>query len=185
VLEHKPLDQQETVTNAFEQVIIKRRAAEQRIKDFKKIRNRSKLANRIANPILMRELASPAEVRKQIFEASNWYTAEEVSERAGYEGKNSSTMPNRWKKNRQIIALNLSGKDRFPAYALGDDGKPLKIMARIIEVFEGKRTDLSMATWFCSLNSYLGDKAPMDVISTHPDEVLEAAEREVAGIEQG
>lgn len=131
------------------------------------------------------KVATPAQLRDQVLSRGKWLTAQEVSENAGYQNANPSVQPNKWKKAGKIFAITVDGKDRFPAYALGVDGKPLPQMAEVLSVLSPHRQPLAIASWFASANSWLGSKTPMESIADNPQGVLKAAKMEVAPIEHG
>ncbi|HDT5863371.1 TPA: hypothetical protein QHB43_003301 [Aeromonas hydrophila subsp. hydrophila] len=131
------------------------------------------------------KVATPAQLRDQVLSRGEWLTAQEVSENAGYQNANPSVQPNKWKKAGKIFAITVDGKDRFPAYALGVDGKPLPQMAEVLSVLGPHRQPLAIASWFASANSWLGSKTPMESIADNPQGVLMAAKMEVAPIEHG
>lgn len=130
-------------------------------------------------------ITSPEKLRTKVFESAHWFTAQELSENAGYTGKNPSTQPNKWKKDNKIFAVSRNGKDFFPAYALGDDGKPLPVMKDILIIMTPHKSSLGIATWFACVNSWLGGKMPMSELSTRPNDVVNAALMEINPSEHG
>ena len=131
------------------------------------------------------KVATAAQLRDQVLERAKWLTAQEVSENAGYKNANTSGQPNKWKKAGRIFAITVDGKDRCPAYGLGDDGKPLPQMAEVLSILSPHRQPLAIASWFASANSWLGSKTPMESIAENSQGVLKAAKMEVASIEHG
>lgn len=131
------------------------------------------------------KVATAAQLRDRVLARAKWLTAQEISENAGYQNANPSVQPNKWKKAGKIFAITVDGKDRFPAYALGMDGKPLPQMAEVLSVLSPHRQPLAIASWFASANGWLGSKTPMESIADNPQGVLKAAKMEVAPIEHG
>ncbi|WP_236765988.1 hypothetical protein [Aeromonas hydrophila] len=131
------------------------------------------------------KVATAAQLRDQVLARAKWLTAQEVSENAGYKNANPSVQPNKWKKAGRIFAITVDGKDRFPAYSLGVDGKPLPQLEDVLSVLSPHRQPLAIASWFASANSWLGSKTPMESIAENPQGVLRAAKMEVASIEHG
>jgi hypothetical protein len=133
------------------------------------------------------EARMTAEARKSVIETGEWMTAAQIAEIAGFSTTNPSTQPNKWKRERQIFAINHRGSDYFPAYALdaSTDYRPTKGLARVLEVFRGRKDDWGLAYWFASVNSLLGGKRPQDLLISEPDRVVAAAEDEVAGVLHG
>jgi hypothetical protein len=57
-------------------------------------------------------------------------------------------------------------------------------MSKILKLFSDK-DDWQKAFWFGSVNSYLGNKMPKDLLQSHPVDVLKAAELEAIGVQHG
>ena len=134
-------------------------------------------------PVL--NISSPEQLRTHVFNSAKWLTAQELSAGAGFTGKNKSAQPNKWKKDCKIFAVSRDGKDYFPAYAVGDDGKPLPVMKEIIPILTQRKTPLAVATWFASVNGWLSGNTPMSVLTTRPTDVVEAARMEISPSEHG
>lgn len=123
----------------------------------------------------------------QLFElvmcSNHWLTAQELSIKMAYKGRNVSSRLNKWKKRKLVFALTVDGKNLFPAYAFSLEGKPLPIMERILILLSQTKTPLAIAIWFSSSNSWLTGKAPQEVLTTKPEEVFAAALAETNPIE--
>ena len=128
-----------------------------------------------------------AEARKAVLESGDWLTAAEVANVAGFSANNPSAQPNKWKKEGQVFAVRHRGVDYFPGYALdpSTDFRPVKALAKVLDVFRGKKDDWGLAYWFASVNSFLGGERPQDLLIGEPDRVVAAAEDEVAGVLHG
>ncbi|WP_413721435.1 hypothetical protein ACL2XG_20195 [Sodalis sp. RH24] len=122
-------------------------------------------------------------LKKIILNDSEWLPAQEVSRRGGASAdvKNPSGLPNRWKRAGKIFAITSEGRDLYPAYALDIGGQPLPLMKKIIELFGETKTPWSLAVWFGTPNSWLGNKKPKDFLTSAPEQVLEAALRAKEG----
>ncbi len=140
-----------------------------------------------ASPRLLKEAAMLVQARKAVLESGDWLTAADVAQLAGLSSRNPSAQPNKWKKQGQIFAINHGGVDYFPGYGLDRDTgfRPVKVLAKIIDIFAGQKDGWGMAYWFRSDNSFLGGKRPQDVLSSAPERVIEAALDEVQGIAHG
>ncbi|MFQ1710760.1 hypothetical protein ACK39S_20095 [Aeromonas veronii] len=130
-------------------------------------------------------VVTAAQLCEQVLSLSTWLTAQQVSDNAGYKGANASELPNKWKKAGQIFTISVGGKDLFPAYGFGINGKPLPKMKEILAILAAHRTALVIASWFVSANSWLGGKTPMNELAERPLNVLKAARMEVTPIEHG
>lgn len=118
-----------------------------------------------------------------IFAASEWYDSIKLCQLAGFSLTNSSAQPHKWKKEGKIFALRRGNTDFYPSYAFGDDFRPIPVIKNVLGVFRDKKSDLKIAAWFASNNSWLRNKRPLDLILTSPDAVIKAAEIEVAPID--
>ncbi len=120
-------------------------------------------------------------LKNQIITDSEWLTASELSKLAGSKSMNSSAAANRLKKSKKIFALPINGKDLFPLYALDEGGQPLPVIKKTLALFGDKKTPWSIAIWFGTPNSWLGNKKPKDLVLTQPDDVYMAAKEEAEG----
>lgn len=139
------------------------------------------------SPRLLKEAAMLVQARKAVLESGDWLTAADIAQVAQLSTRNPSAQPNKWKKQGQIFAINHGGVDYFPGYGLDPDTsyRPLKALAKVIEIFEGHKDSWGMAYWFRSDNSFLGGKKPQDLLASIPDRVIDAALDEIQGIAHG
>ena len=123
---------------------------------------------------------------KGILESKDFAKAADIAEAAHFSKSNPSSQPNRWKKAGLIFAVPYKGTDLYPIYALEfkDGARPLPIMEKLLHFFADK-DDWQKAFWFGSVNSYLHNKMPKDLLRSKPQEVLRAAEIEAAGVQHG
>ncbi|WP_431819424.1 hypothetical protein [Burkholderia sp. F1] len=140
-----------------------------------------------ASPRLLKEAMMLARARKAVLDSGDWLTASEVAQLAGLSATNPSAQPNKWKKQGQIFAIHHNGVDYFPDYGLDREAnfRPVKAMAKVIEVFDGHKDAWGMAYWFLSVNSFLGGKRPQDLMASAPDRVIDAARDEVQEVAHG
>ena len=139
------------------------------------------------SPRLLKEAAMLVRARKAVLESGDWLTAAEIAQVAGLSTRNPSAQPNKWKKQGLIFAINHGGADYFPGYGLDRDTgfRPVKALARVIEIFAEHKDAWGMAYWFRSDNSFLGGKRPQDLLASAPERVIEAARDEVQQVAHG
>ncbi|MBI3898659.1 MAG: hypothetical protein HY308_10235, partial [Gammaproteobacteria bacterium] len=119
----------------------------------------------------------------QLLAQTQWLTADDIAKAIGPTTK--ATDPVRaWKQQGKIFSVRIRagrrGKDRYPAYQFNSRMKPKPIIARLLKVFTGVKTDpWKIAAWFGSKNGWLRGRAPMDCLS-ELKLVIEAAKREMA-----
>ncbi|SFN22254.1 hypothetical protein SAMN05428971_0591 [Candidatus Pantoea varia] len=140
-------------------------------------------AEQTRQPVTINNTAKLEQLRKHILADSEWLPAQEVSRRAGSSAtvKNPSGLPNRWKRTGKIFALSFEGRDLYPAYGLDVGGQPLPLMKKIIALFGGSKTPWTLAVWFGTPNSWLGNEKPKNLMTSQPEKVLEAAQRSKEG----
>ncbi len=127
------------------------------------------------------------DAKSTILRSGDFLPAGEIAKLAGYSSKNPSAQPNKWKKDGVIFAIQHKGNDYFPLYALNPDEnyRPYKAIAEILRIFGETRSGWGIAFWFAGLNSFLDDRRPQDLLASHPDLVIAAAEDEAEGLQHG
>jgi hypothetical protein len=127
-----------------------------------------------------------AQAMKAILESGDFAKAANIAEVAHFSIRNPSSQPNRWKKAGLIFAVPYKGMDLYPLYALDIEkgAKPLPVMEKILEVLADK-DNWQKAFWFGSVNTYLKNKMPKELLKSKPQEVLRAAEVEASGAQHG
>jgi hypothetical protein len=127
-----------------------------------------------------------AQAMKGILESDDFARAANIAEVAHFSKRNPSSQPNRWKKAGLIFAVHYKGVDLYPLYALElkEGAKPLPIIKEILQVL-AEKDDWQKAFWFGSMNTYLRNKMPKELLKSKPQEVLRAAEIEASGVQHG
>lgn len=128
------------------------------------------------------QIQRQAEARESFLGEFVTLSSQEVAEMSGSTARNTAALASRWKADGKVFALSLGRTDRYPAFQFGEDGKPLPIISRVIEVF-GDRSPWTIALWFASGSGWLGGSRPVDVLLRRPDEVVEAARRSVEALD--
>ena len=128
-----------------------------------------------------------AKARKAVLETGDWLTTAQFARMVGFSRSDARFHTNKWKKDGQIFTIRHRGVDYFPRYALDPSirDQPVKGLARVLNVFHGRKADWGTAHWFASVNSLLGGKRPQDLLIDQPDRVVAAAKDEVAGVVHG
>jgi len=136
---------------------------------------------------LLVEARMNAEARRAVLESAEWINAAQLSELAGFIGRNASAQPNKWKREGRIFAIRHQGVDLFPDYALDAEKqfRPIAELAPILQAFDEQCDGWDIAIWFASVNSFLGGACPKDLLTSTPKRVLEAARDEIAGVLHG
>jgi hypothetical protein len=126
------------------------------------------------------------EARTAILNSGDFLPATEVARLAGFSSTNLSVQPNKWKRNREIFAIQHGREDYLPLYALNPgDHRPRKEMEEILNIFGDAKDGWGLAFWFAALNSFLDDERPQDMLATAPERVIAAARDEMAELQHG
>ncbi len=121
-----------------------------------------------------------------ILHSGDFLPATEVAQVAGFSASNLSVQPSKWKRNREIFAIQHGREDYLPLYGLNpEDHRPRKEMTEILKIFGDAKDGWSLAFWFAALNSFLDDERPQDVLATDPERVIAAAKDEMAELQHG
>lgn len=139
------------------------------------------------SPVAIAQAEMFVAARSSILQGGDFILPKEVSRLAGYSETNPSVYPNKWKRSGKIFAIQNDNKDYFPFYALNPRNKyqPREQVGEVLRIFGNSKDAWGMALWFASLNSFLDDERPQDILATDPDRVVAAAEDEMAEIEHG
>jgi hypothetical protein len=122
-----------------------------------------------------------ADLRREFLERVPVSTSAEVHQRAAFPGNNPSQTVHRWRKQGKIFSINYGGRDLYPSFQFGDDGRPLSLVAELLEILarDKDRSDWDNALWFAADSGWLDGQAPIDLLQSEPDLVKRAAEQEV------
>jgi hypothetical protein len=86
----------------------------------------------------------------------------------------------RLQQERRIFTVTHRGTTYVPSFQFDEKGKPRPAVARVIQILGRDTSDWGLALWFTAASGYLDGKRPVDLLSSHPEEVLQAAEQEAA-----
>ncbi|MFT3929281.1 MAG: hypothetical protein QM709_03185 [Spongiibacteraceae bacterium] len=120
-----------------------------------------------------------------VLNGARWLTTSQISEMM------MCTNPNRlldeWKSSGRIFSIEHNGIEYFPAYGLdsGATCHPLQVIAKLITIFQARKTSWDIAIWCQFPNSFLAGKRPKDVLAVDPESVVDAARHEAAGVLHG
>jgi hypothetical protein len=120
-----------------------------------------------------------SEARREFLEEFGALTSAEVATAAGSTASNRSALANRWRSEGRAFAVTLHDILYYPGFQFGEDGRPLPVIARVLEALgaEGP-SDWEIALWFARRSGWLGDRRPVDLLVEEPDLVVEAARRQ-------
>jgi hypothetical protein len=121
------------------------------------------------------------DLRREFLDQQSVLTSAQLHERAGFPGNNPSQTGLRWRKQGKLFSINHGGRELYPAFQLGPDGRPLPIVAELLEILarDPDRTEWDNALWFAGESGWLDGKTPIELMLSEPDLVKRAAEQEV------
>jgi hypothetical protein len=121
------------------------------------------------------------DLRREFLERVPVLTSAQLHERAGFPGNNPSQTGLRWRKQGKLFSIKHGGRELYPAFQLGPDGRPLSIVAELLEILarDPDRTEWDNALWFAGESGWLDGKTPMELLQSEPELLKQAAEQEV------
>lgn len=137
---------------------------------------------------LEREISlEEASAARRIELARDWPTAVEVSRRMGSTAGNGSQLATRLRREGALLGVYMTGPThhyRFPIWQFRPDGQPIPQMREILAILrdhgpfldtDRRTTGWSEVAWFMGGHALLDGQAPLEVLATEPERVVEAA----------
>lgn len=78
----------------------------------------------------------------------------------------------------RVFAVRIDGSEWVPGFELDQQGKPLPVIAEVLELLGALRSPWQLALWFTGANGWLHGMRPVDLLLTDPGRVVEAARHE-------
>lgn len=100
----------------------------------------------------------------------------DVSALAGSTATNTAALASRWRQEGKIFGVDVHGTLRFPGFQFNEQGQPLPVIANILSLLP-HLPRWELALWFTGGNGWLGGARPVDVLTSDPAPVLDAAKR--------
>ena len=121
-----------------------------------------------------------ADLRREFLERVPVGTSAEVHKHAGFPGSNPSQTVLRWRKQGKIFSISHGGRELYPSFQFGDDGRPRPIVAELLQILarDKDRSEWDNALWFAADSGWLEGKTPIDLLQSQPQLVKQAAEQE-------
>lgn len=119
--------------------------------------------------------------------SDDWLESKDICSLTRSSPINPSAQMHKWKKGGRIFSIKHDNVEYYPAYALNPENgyRPYKEIVDIIEAFGEMGNSWKLAFWFDAKNSYLGGRAPKDMIAKNPKAVVNAAVTQAKGIQHG
>lgn len=135
-------------------------------------KRRSKMSSKKTRSIKDKMDRKLADRRNAILSEFGWATATDFESQC-----------RKWEKQHRIFAVadpcsQLVGSVVYPLFQFAD-GKPLKVVKKVIEAFGPQKDRWKLALWFASNNGWLPNQArPVDMLTRRPMAVVAAAKRD-------
>jgi len=128
-----------------------------------------------------RMVADTLWLRAEFFRLVPCLTTDEIAVLIDQPSKDAHATVTRWLTEARIFRVTRGPAEFYPAFQFGPDLNPLPILGELLEIFgrHKARSDWDNALWFIAANGWLDGPSPLDVLSTEPDLVKDAAEQEV------
>ena len=101
-----------------------------------------------------------------------------MADLAGSAASNRAALANRWRKEGRIFALTNHGQTYFVGFQFGPDGRPLPVIAEVLRAFGESNGGWQTAVWFAAANGWMDGARPVDLLTSDPERVADAARRE-------
>lgn len=124
------------------------------------------------------ETSKRQESRKAILSGTTWLTAHEIAKLAGRKIEAVEEDLADWEDQQAIFSIHHEHLTQYPDYLLdpGTGFYPYPDSAQLIRVlFQTRKTNWQLASWFEGVNGRLGGIAPKDLMASDTARVLEVA----------
>lgn len=86
----------------------------------------------------------------------------------------------RLQRENKIFTVTHRGATYVPSFQFNEKGKPRPAIAKVIQILGKDTSDWGLALWFTAASERLDGRRPVDLLSSQPDQVVQAAEQEAA-----
>lgn len=86
----------------------------------------------------------------------------------------------RLRRENRIFTVTHRGATHVPSFQFDEKGKPRPAIAKVIQILGKDTSDWGLALWFTAASERLDGRRPVDLLSSQPDQVVQAAEQEAA-----
>jgi len=116
-------------------------------------------------------------LRKWFLENVECLTSADIHRMAAGPKGNTSEPASRWRREGKIFGVKVRGSYRYPAFQF-EHGAPKPVIKDILAALPEDMEEWDRALWFASANGWLDGPAPIDMLDTNKDKVVDAARRE-------
>ena len=103
-------------------------------------------------------------------------TSTEAGKRMGSRSSAPRNLATTARRNKTLLAVRQGNYLAYPGFQFGPDGKPLPVIARLIEVADDSGwSEAGLVQWLCSPTTYLDGSRPVDLLAADPDRAVAVA----------
>lgn len=128
-----------------------------------------------------------AERHARVLNEFGYASAEQLADWNQSRAASRTALADNWKRRGLVFAVRQrdeQGVERelFPLFQFDEQHRPRRLIQSVISVFGSHKAAWKLALWFTSASGWLPEQArPVDLLDTHPDAVLIAAQRDAQG----
>jgi hypothetical protein len=83
-----------------------------------------------------------------------------------------------WRNRDVVFGISIRERTYYPGFQFDDSVRPLPVIREIVELLKERRGPWELALWFIGTNGWIGGERPVDLLTTSPERVIEAARHE-------
>jgi hypothetical protein len=125
-------------------------------------------------PQFVDEASRLARTRARLLRDFGGYTSAEVADRRSSRATNRHKLAHDWRARGRIFSVRFDRTEYFLPFQFDERGQPLPVIADILRELR-HWGDWDKAIWFVSSNGQLNHAIPAELLTTAPDEVVQAA----------
>ena len=126
------------------------------------------------SPTAIEQVKMNAAARTQFLEHHETYSSSDIARINGSTATNKAALASGWRTKGKIFAMDYKGKQRYPVFQFDNEGKPRKVMADVIKLFDEENKGWQLALWFTNPNAVLNGKMPVEIIASQPESIIDA-----------
>lgn len=131
------------------------------------------------------QLRRNAEFRQAFMREFGLLSSTEVAVISGSRAQNPSATATRWRDTGKIFAVMVGSSYFYPAFQFDDSGQPRNEFASLIAILSPWMAGWELAAWLVQPRDDLEGEAPLDLLPTAIDSVIDCARFVVADLSEG
>lgn len=134
-----------------------------------------------AEPAVARAVQAELNLYARIEAEFGLLSSTEAGKRMGSRSSAPRNLATTAHRNKTLVAVRQGNYLSYPGFQFGPEGKPLPVIARLIEVAdENGWSEAGLVQWLCSPTTYLDGDRPVDRLGTDPDRIVAVAAEALA-----